>query len=228
MSKFIFDKLTNYFHTSRTPQKCINYLTKLNKGQKIKYDHMAFRSIYQDKFLNIIDQVENAGYKNMKDLIDIPVKNDLDARKFAHWFKNEGELIPRVFLSFGIMTDEQRAIINSKLNDNIKLHKLKENGDDYISWTHLYDDEINHVAVDLSHIEDFENFIYKMANDLNLEMNDSQGLFQVSADKKLIQCSTKSDYWNGERKNYIEFVKRIDGRDGFEGKNAYGIFQSTK
>lgn len=228
MTHFLSQKLQNYFHTSNTPQKCINYLTKLN-GNKIKYDHMAFRSIYSDKFNNISNLLlMNNGYKNMNETIHIPQKTHTDAKKIAHWFKNDKQQIPRVFLSMAEITPEQYQLIKSDMSERNKLKELRKLGDDYVYWTYLYDDEINHVAIDMSDFEDFEKTIYQMTNDLNLEMNDSQGLFQVSADKKLIQCSTKSDFYLGNRKNYIEFVKRIDGRDGFEGNNAYGIFQSTK
>lgn len=218
---YLSKKLTNYFHTSTTPQKCINYLTKLNGG-KIKYDHMAFRSINFQDFNTITNHLQYTGYLNMNETIDIPIKNKYDSLKYAHWFKDSSLLIPRVFLSIAQLTPQHNNIIKN-MPKNEALRELKKLGDDYVFWTYLYEDEINHVAIDLSDLgEKYEDVIYKMANDLNLEMNEDQGLFQVSGDKKLIQCSTKADYWNGERKNYIEFVRRIDGRDGFEGKNAYG------
>lgn len=227
MNNFLIKRIQNYFDTSITPARCIEYLGKI---KPIKYDHMAFRTINKEDFTKLSKIILSARYKRMDETIEIPLKNKSNCYKYAHWFKNENYLVPRIFLSQAYMDMYYSNIVNSNYySKEIKIQKLQEKSDDYILWTYLHGDEINHLAVDMSDYPDFEERIYQMAKDLDLEMNDSAGLFQVSEDKKLIQCSTKADKLeNGQRKNYIEFVKRIDGRDGFEGNNAYGIFQSTK
>jgi hypothetical protein len=228
MTKFLNHKIKNYFKTSTTPAKCIEYLLFQYPHKLNNFDHMAFRTITHSKFNELSQIITNHNFEN-KGTVTIPQKSRKDITRFAHWFKNDNFIVPRIFLSMGYTTLYHDSIINSEFYSNRKKYtKLRKLGDDYITWTWLYDNEINHLAIDMSDYEDFENTILKMAEDLNLDMNQDEGLFQTSKDGKLIQCSTKADFYEGRRKNYIEFVKRIDGRDGFEGNNAYGIFQSTK
>lgn len=227
MNNFLQKKISNYFNTSKTPDLCLKYL-KLNYPlHNINFDHMAFRSIKTENFEKLSNTFIDSGFEKVENVL-IPCRKSIDIHKHAIWFKNEDFKVPRIFLSRGYATLYHEEIINSeRYNLKKKIKKLKKLGDDYVPWTFLFDDEINHLAIDMSVYENFEETIEKMANDLQLEMNDQNGLFQVSEDKKLIQCSTKADLYGKYPKNYIEFVKRIDGREGFEGGNAYSIFKST-
>ena len=234
---FIKTKISRYFETSNTPIKCINYLKAVHPHIPFKYDHMAFRSLYHKDFNYLSEQIEKAGYIRANETLDLnPLAKGLIVNKYAHWFKhkNLNEDVPRVFLSQGYPQLHHEGIMNaSYLSEKKRFKRLKKTAkdDDYVFWTWLYSDEINHLAVDMSEYGDnFEEAIYDMADKLNLEMNHTNNgsLFHVSGDGKLIQCSTKADFYNGERKNFIEFVRRIDGREGFDTNNANGIFKSTK
>lgn len=230
MTKFLNKKISNYFKTSITPKRCIKYLKKTYPTKINNYDHMAFRTINQESFFQMHNIITSSNFEKIETL-EIPINfKSQDVWKYANWYKNSSFIIPRIFLSRGYGTISHDSVINSKfLSNSKKYKKLRKLGDDYVAWTWLYNDEINHVAIDMSDYEDFEDVILKMASDLDLNMNyGNDKMFQVSKDEKLIQCSTKADLYNGKNKNYIEFVKRIDGREGFEGGNAHGIFQSTK
>ena len=83
-----------------------------------------------------------------------------------------------------------------------------------------------------------------MENDLDLNMNISEnnGKYQISVDSHLLQCSTKSDIVDELPKSYIEFVYReilpeskiksfptsVDRKEGFDPISANTIFKSTK
>ncbi len=227
MNKFLKNKLSNYFNTSKTPDLCMKYL-KLNYPlHTLKYDHMAFRSIKHTDFEKLSNVIIESGFEKVEN-ISIPCRRKTDMNKYAVWFKNEQFEVPRIFLSRCYTTMYHDGIMDSEYKLKRKIRKLNKLGDDYIPWTFLFADEINHLAIDMSEYENFEETIEQMAKDLDLEMNDQNGLFQVSKDGNLIQCSTKADLHKGYPKNYIEFVKRIDGREGFEGDNAYSIFKSTE
>lgn len=238
---FLLSKINNYFKTSHTPLKCINYLKHKYPHKLNTYDHMAFRSISTTNFNQLSSHILSEGFEQQPDIIEIPVKKRTDVYKFARWYKNNNFIVPRIFLSMGYTTMYHDSIINSTNSHYCNLcqvshnsidyryKKLQQLGDDYIPWTFLHGDEINHIAINMSDYENFEEVILQMAKDLNLDMNNNNNnIFQISNDKKLIQCSTKSDdFYDQYPKNYIEFVKRIDGREGFEGNNAYSIFKST-
>ena len=229
LSSFLKNKIINYYETSTTPMKCINYL-KLNYPQyNLKYDHIAFRSICNEKYDFLKNTFIQDGYHKMN-TINIPLSNNDDTFKHAIWFKNQYNKIPRIFLSIGYPTSLENYIIDSnRFSNQEKEDMLNERKDDYVKWTWLFDTEINHIALDMSDYgDDFYKVIETMINDLNLTMNNSDNIYQISKDKKLIQCSTKADLFNNKSKNFIEFVRRIDNRDGFEGDNAAVIFESTK
>lgn len=226
---FLAKRIHNYYLTSNTPMRCIKYLQNKYPNNKLIYDHLAFRTINPKKFVIIKDELTNFGYKNMGD-IEIPQKHKLDTPKNAIWLKKEDYYMPRIFLSIGYPSWYESCILQDfYYNKRQKYIKLSQMHDDYVFWTWLWDTEINHIALDMSDFgEEYNNIIEKMIEDLKLEMNNPEDIYQISSDGKLIQCSTKADIYNDNKKNFIEFVRRIDGRDGFEGKNATKIFDSTK
>jgi len=103
--------------------------------------------------------------------------------------------------------------------------------DNYIDWTLRWGDDINHIALDLSHYPDeLHTIMNRMSNDLGIAMNDD-GRVQVSSDG--LQGSTQAELVGGSPKSFVEFiVRKIDPatkkrRDGFDGMNANAIFEST-
>ena len=225
MNKFLQNKLTSYFNTSNTPDLCMKYLRLNYPLNKVNLDHLAFRSIAIEDYHRIKNEILNNGYTK-QETFEIPQIKETDIKKTATWFKHHE--LPRIFLSYGELTYQHQLIVESCFPDDMKYKYLTELGDDYPAWTYMWKDEINHVAIDMSNYDNFKRNIKKMQRDLSLKMNDKNGLYQVSKDKLLIQCSTKADIYHDVPKNYIEFVKRINGREGFEASNAYNIFKSTE
>ena len=132
------------------------------------------------------------------------------------------------------------------INDNAcLLCKNVKELDQYLAWTYYWNEHINHIAIDLSNYgEYFSDIIEEMENDLDLNMNISEndGKYQISVDSHLLQCSTKSDIVDELPKSYIEFVYReilpeskikifptsVDRKEGFDPISANTIFKSTK
>jgi 4-hydroxyphenylpyruvate dioxygenase-like putative hemolysin len=100
-----------------------------------------------------------------------------------------------------------------------------------LAWTLIHGNAINHIALTHDNIEQLFNNIRKDPK-LNLATE-----LQYSEDKKLMQFSLEADKIKYEFRNgdvdflpgyFIEFIQRIDDRDGFEVSNASKIFDSTK
>ena len=225
MNKFLKNKLANYYKTSKTPYLCMKYLRLNHPLNNVNIDHIAFRSIAIEDNLRIKYEILENGYKQ-QETFEIPQIKSTDIVKTATWFKHHE--LPRIFLSYGELTHQHKEIIESCFPDDMKYQYLIDLGDDYPAWTYIWNNEINHVALNMSYYDNFFDIIKRMNSELNLEMNNKNGIYQISKDGNLIQCSTKADYHCNIPKNYIEFVKRINGREGFEASNAYNIFKSTE
>lgn len=225
MNKFLKNKLANYYKTSNTPDLCMKYLRLNYPLNKVNIDHLAFRSITIEDNLRIKYNILDNGYIQ-QETFEIPQHKPTDIVKTATWFSHQE--LPRIFLSYGQPTRLHLEIIESCFPDDMKYEYLINLGDDYPAWTYMWNDEINHIALNMSYYNNFFGTIEMMASELNLEMNDKNGLFQISKDKLLVQCSTKAELHHNIPKNYIEFVKRINGREGFDSSNAYNIFKSTE
>jgi 4-hydroxyphenylpyruvate dioxygenase-like putative hemolysin len=100
----------------------------------------------------------------------------------------------------------------------------------YLGWTLIHGEAINHVALVTPNIENFYSQLQ-----LDPQVNIATGL-QVSQDRKLKQFSLQADqilhtFPNGEIRSvpayFVEFIERINGREGFEVGNARQIFKST-
>ena len=78
--------------------------------------------------------------------------------------------------------------------------------------------------------------IKRIRQDGTVILNNEEDPIEVSRDGKLLQASTVADKisYKFEDGNvhlvpytFVEFIQRIDGREGFETKNAARIFTST-
>jgi hypothetical protein len=219
---FINQKIINYYKSSSIPIKCLNYLNKNYPKNNNKIDHIAFRSIYNKNFQKLNDSFIYYNYQKMSD------KYILDSNKYAFWYKNNSNNIstPRIFSSICNIDQTSKNIIDDKYLSFIEKYNKLLKIDDYIAWTFAFNDEINHIAIDMSDYgNNYYNVINTMIKDLELNMNNVDDIFQISQDGLLIQCSTKSELFNDYNKNFIEFVKRE--KDGFETKNATVILKST-
>jgi hypothetical protein len=132
-------------------------------------------------------------------------------------------MIPRVFSSLYIGKElDEHMIYSHKRYEEL----LKQNH--YLAWTLLFPYEVNHIGFEVSDIKDVYMNLKKDGFILN-------GDIQVSDDKNLLQFSLKADrvekhFVEGNRTVYgsfIEFIERLNGREGFHTRNASKIFEST-
>jgi hypothetical protein len=203
----------------------------------IKLDHMAIRSL-DKKYYESQKFHDNFGikdYDKMCDLYEFPKYSTQ-----AIWYKQKINLnleIPRIFTSwhtqkYDNLSDNLVDKINKKhilnYNEYLDLHNYNQ----YIAWTHLFQHDINHVAIDVYDIE----FVTEKLIKQGYIFNDEGGIYKVSKDKNLIQTSIMADLikfdFNDKTEKipyaFLEFVQRNNNRDGFEAENANKIFSSTK
>ena len=104
---------------------------------------------------------------------------------------------------------------------------------DYVAWTLLHKDDINHIAI---RVPNLDEMVEKIKEDGYLRLNNDNHPIEESMDGKLRQASTVADkimytFPNGDKHevpcSFVEFVERREGREGFETKNAARIFTST-
>lgn len=181
-------------------------------------DHLAHRSL---NYYDIIKYYKSRHFILQKDeylFKNINVK--------AMWLKNTNDVIPRIFASQYIGSLPDDLSINSK-----KEYEDIYNHSQYLAWTLIHGNAINHIALTHDNIERLFNNIRK-DDKLTLATE-----LQYSQDQKLIQFSLEADkikykFRNGDGEYvpgyFIEFIQRIDNRDGFETSNASNIFDSTK
>ena len=87
----------------------------------------------------------------------------------------------------------------------------------YINWVLKNGDNVNHMA----YVVDDINKTIEMCIVEEIPLNVDDGVIKISKDGKLLQASTRGN-------TFVEFVQRVDGREGFEVENAGPIFNSTK
>ena len=137
---------------------------------------------------------------------------------------------------------EERKININKLNATIEqglapsyeLYKEINKRNQYLGWTMLFRDQINHIAFLVDNIEETCS---QIKNDFpEYTLNNLKNPIQVSRDGQLLQFSIMADtidfkFSDGVKPvpfSFIEFVERKNGRRGFEGENAAKIFDSTR
>jgi len=205
-------------------------ISTFTKSRFLQFDHIATRTFNPNCYHNYLT---DTGYKKMDDTFNFPKFN-----AFATWYKSE-KIIPRVFLSSYLaiiydknITDSNK--INYFLNNPSKLtfqdYKDIQKENQYLAWTLLFDNHINHLALELHNIEQFTEDLQKH----NFVLNNPENPIKVSADGGLKQVSIIADkilypFKDGSQNvpySFVEFVERT--RDGFEENNAKDIFNSTK
>jgi len=212
-----------------------SYRAFLPKYRKyiLNYDHIAFRSLSKDEILKESD--------NFK-LQDTFFKFD-KYNANAMWYKTNHKF-KRIFMSYykGTDTDSsldknEKDLVNEVLEtkrnmfyeEYLKIH----NKNQYLAWTLIHKDRINHIAIE---VNDIENLTTRLIND-GFEMNNVNGnVYSVGLNKKLIQTSIVADkikynFTDGVHlvpASFVEFVQRIDNIDGFDNFNANNVVLSTK
>jgi hypothetical protein len=231
-----FEKqIHQYYNEASIPNLCVSYLMVTYPYIMPKIDHIAYRFLSKDDWLNFHDIMDDKFVCCGR--LDFPRKSTDRYFKHAHWYSHP--YFPRVFCSYIDVLESDKDEINivneTNMTDEEKYDGLKKL-DQYLAWTTIWKDDINHIAFDLSDYPgDFEDIIKGMIDELGLKMNrfGKEGdIIMVSQDGLLRQCSTKSDMIKNIPKSYIEFVDRKKDkngviRDGFDTFSANNIFEST-
>ena len=204
-------------YLSRTPSF---YKVKDIINSKGKIDHAAFRFLRVESSTRLITDFNiNSSYIIQPEIYTF---NNFNA--VAKWYKDEGNIIPRLFVS-----NYRDSFIPSILSHKDYLSVNKDNS--YLAWTILFEGHINHLALE---VDDIEWATEKCIKE-GIKMNYDGGLYKVSKDKLLIQTATVADpikytFKNGKIEyvpyTFVELVQR--GREGFEQENANRIFTSTQ
>ena len=200
-----------------------SYLHVCNKyfnGENVIVDHWAHRSLGSSQ---LISNYKKMGYTLMNDVYNFPRFNAT-----ANWLCNPHSKNERVFVSQYI-----NNINNNKMIPEINSAKDYEdvyNKNQYLAWTLVFGNDINHIAIFVKNIHKWYDII---KSDPNLKPSTD---IQQSSDGNLLQFGLKSDlvkhtFKDGSRLNipsyFVEFAERKNGREGFESQNADAIFDST-
>ena len=207
-------------------------------------DHYAIRSF---NLSNSLKPIIKSKFQQKPDSFHFPKHHAT-----ATWFYNPNFQIPRIFASQynSVFTDPN--LINSNLdlneinfyiqNPNKKpsfyLYQVLNDKNQYLAWTLLHRDFINHVAFEVQNIHQTT----QLFKEKRFKINNEENPIQVSQDGLLLQSSIQADkikYPFLEKEEWIpagfvEFIeRRIDPntgvkREGFETQNANVIFDSTR
>ena len=208
----LLEKITKYYQY--TPS--FSYVKqRFFPKTPLVFDHVAHRSF---GYTPILSYYSSLKFQQQKDLYHFPHMG-----VHAIWLKHPSF---RVFLSQ--YEDPMFQQIKS-YEDYQRIQKQN----DYVAWTLLHNDDINHIAIQVHNLDDI---LEKIKRDGHLRLNNPTQPIEKSHDGKLRQASTIADkipyvFPNGEMREvpyaFVEFIERRDGREGFETRNASRIFTST-
>lgn len=207
-SATLFHKYIKYTPTFR-------YIKREFFNNKIIIDHIAHRSFNYNHLINFY---QNRSYTLKKDIYEFDNMN-----VNATWMKSD---CYRVFISQ--YKGNEKFVIN-----NFEDYKRIKNKNDYVAWTLLHGNDINHLAIEVKNIHEI---IEKIRKDGTIQLNNEDNPIKISKDGNLLQASTLADkiyykFPDGEGHlvpyTFIEFVERLNKREGFETGNAEKIFKST-
>lgn len=209
------NSISTYINKYIKHNPTFKYIQENFFNNNINIDHIAHRS-FDYEHLKSFYINNNFTLKNDKYLFD---KMNVEAT----WLKSD---------SFRVFISQYRGSNNFNIN-TFQDYKNIQKDNDYVAWTLLHGSDINHIAIQ---VNDIEEIIHKIKEDGTVQLNNEDNPIERSADGKLLQASTLADkilYRFPDGKNhlvpyaFVEFVQRIDGREGFETKNATRIFTST-
>jgi len=205
----------SFFHKYVKFTPTFRYIKRELFNNRILIDHIAHRSV---NYQHPIDFYNTRLYTLKNDIYNFPHMNVK-----ATWMKSN---CCRVFIS------QYEGKENFKIN-NFEDYKRIKNENDYVAWTLLHGNDINHVALE---VRDIHDIIEKIKRDGTIQLNNENNPIKVSKDGNLLQASTIADkiyykFPDGEGHlvpyTFVEFVERRNKREGFESENAKEIFKST-
>lgn len=229
--------MNSFFKFIESSPQFLNLSAKMfNRCYKL--DHFAYRSF---NMAPIAKRFMNEGYVLENDKYEFS-DNNASARWLSH------ARYPSLFVSQynGIAHDsklkqnnkidleEVEIIIKEREKLSYSLYKEIASTNQYLAWTLLFENKINHVAFQVADIKEAVRQV--KADFPEYEINNPEDPIQISKDGNLLQFSIKADlidykFSDGIHKvpfSFTEFVERKNGRRGFETQNASKIFESTK
>jgi hypothetical protein len=238
----ILHKMASFMKTNTSG---IKIQQKYNK-HILGIDHIAFRSLYKG-----MNKIDKNIYEKKSEIFNFQEYN-VKANEYYKINNSVSTEYPlRIFSSYYIddQCDNISQMISSLKNKNFgDLYSYNDylyvyNWNQYVAWTMIHKDTINHIAYQVDNIEVVTDKLIKdglyfspSKKGYSIIENTVDNVLNISPDGKLIQSSLISNktlykFTDGYRpvpSTFIEFIERKDGREGFSESNANNIIHSTK
>lgn len=227
----ILQKIATFNKTNKT---VINICEKYSKSI-LGVDHIAFRSLY--KGMNKFDATI---YEKKNEVYHFPEYN-VKANEYYKYNKFTREYPLRIFSSYYAGECHDGSILNLLKNKNNEFGEMYSyhdylkiyNWNQYVAWTMLHKDTINHIAFQVDNLQKVTNsmmddgFTFSKVNDQIINTSPDGNLLQSShiSIKNLYKFT---DGYHNVPYTFLEFVERRNGREGFSESNANQIMHSTK
>ena len=219
---------------NKTNKAIINICEKYSKSI-LGVDHIAFRSLYKG-----MNKFDTTIYENKNEVYHFPEYN-VKANEYYKYNKLTTEYPLRIFSSYyaGECHDGSiTSLLTNKNNNFGEVYSYHDylkilNWNQYVAWTMLHKDTINHIAFQ---VDDLQKVTNSMINDGFTFSKVNDQIINTSPDGNLLQSSHISiktlykftDGYHNVPYTFLEFVERRNGREGFSESNANQIMHSTK
>ena len=227
----ILQKIATFNKTNKT---VINICEKYSKSI-LGVDHIAFRSLYKG-----MNKFDSTIYEKKNEVYHFPEYN-VKANEYYKYNKFTREYPLRIFSSYYAGECHDGSILNLLKNKNIDFGEMYSyhdylkiyNWNQYVAWTMLHKDTINHIAFQVDDLQKVTNsmmddgFTFSKVNDQIINTSPDGNLLQSSH----ISIKTLYKFTDGHHNvpyTFLEFVERRNGREGFSESNANQIMHSTK
>jgi hypothetical protein len=231
----ILQKIATFNKTNKT---IVNVCEKYSKNI-LGVDHIAFRSLYKG-----MNKFDTTIYEKKNEVYHFPEYN-VKANEYYKYNKLTLEYPLRIFSSYYAGESHDSGSIGKIINvlknknnefgeiysyhDYLKIYNLNQ----YVAWTMLHKDTINHIAFQ---VDDLQKITNAMMNDGYTFSKVNDQIINTSPDGNLLQSSHMSiktlyeftDGYHDVPYTFLEFVERRNGREGFAESNANQIMHSTK
>ena len=227
----ILQKIVTFNKTNKT---VINICEKYSKSI-LGVDHIAFRSLYKG-----MNKFDTTIYEKKNEVYHFP-EYSVKANEYYNYNKFTREYPLRIFSSYYAGECHDGSILNLLKNKNNEFGEIYSyhdylkifNWNQYVAWTMLHKDTINHMAFQ---VDDLQKVTNTMMNDGFTFSKVNDQIINTSPDGNLLQSSHISiktlykftDGYHNVPYTFLEFVERRNGREGFSESNANQIMHSTK
>ena len=227
----ILQKIATFNKTNKT---VINICEKYSKNI-LGVDHIAFRSLYKG-----MNKFDSTIYEMKNEIYHFPEYN-VKANEYYKYNKITREYPLRIFSSYYAGECHDGSIMSLLKNKNNEFGEMYSyhdylkiyNWNQYVAWTMLHKDTINHIAFQ---VDDLQKVTNSMMDDGFTFSKVNDQIINTSPDGNLLQSSHISiknlykftDGYHNVPYTFLEFVERRNGREGFSESNANQIMHSTK